>query len=160
MKLGPLTFDQHKGMGQVPYNTNIGYFGFAVLMTPSQFSKLAAPRDFDNSNIDVIKTGIKDGQSIGSPFLSVFMDEGDDESVAKVTAHEGRTRMKAIHELWGDIPVLVHIIPTGGLRARDITVEMVSRFRMNAFPQQRFGKAITGPHFDPMVWLRGHWVSV
>ena len=115
-------------------------------MKPSQFKKLATPRDFkEESNLDDITKLIKNGRAIASPFLDVLFDpKGKKPAIVK--SHEGRTRMEAIYNLYGDIPVLVHIFPSNGLRARNITPQMIDSFKALAIPQKKT-KKLEGPHF-------------
>jgi hypothetical protein len=157
LTLGPLRFDQTDGIGQVPFNGNINYMGFAVLMTPSQFLRLAEQRDFGGwSNLEGIKAAISEGQPIGSPFLQVQFEGAE---TAVVRQHEGRTRMRAIQDLHGEIPVLAHVFPEQGLRARHITLDMIASFRDMAVPQKET-TPVRGPHFEPTVWLQGGWQTL
>lgn len=156
MQIGPLYFDQVRGMGQVPYNQNVAYMGFAVMMTPSQFLNLATTRDFnETSNLTVIKSEIKNGAPLGSPFLTITVDE-DGEKNTVVNGHEGRTRMQAIYELFGDVPVLVHIFPSHGLRARNLTLGLISSCRAVMVPEKQRTPS-RGPHFASTVWWMEQW---
>ena len=46
----------------------------------------------------------------------------------KFTGHEGRNRMVAIDEVYGDVPIEVHLFPRGK-RARNITPDVLKRLR-------------------------------
>jgi hypothetical protein len=144
-----INYDQAKGLGNVPHNQEIKYRGFGVMMRPSQFLKLAAKRDFTpDSNIAYIKKYIKQNKIIGSPFLSIMLNK---KGVAIILSHEGRTRMKAIQEIKGDVPVLVHVF--FDKRAKGTTHDIITAFRQLARPEmdqtmKKPPKAITGPHFS------------
>ena len=154
--VGPVTFDQINGIGQVPYNQDIVHFGFAVLMKPSQFQSLAAPRDFsESSNIEGLVKALKDGKAFGSPFLKITFDKG----IPEVVAHEGRTRVEAIKKVYGpSASVLVHII-VRSIRAKNITLEQIAAFRAEAIPEDA-SKSIKGPFFGDQVWLQGGWKTL
>lgn len=161
MIIGPVNYDQINGMGNVGDNANINYLGFAVLMTPKKFLKLASPRNFseESSGLEGIKKALQENKPIGSPFLSVIFDEKNEKPKSpKIRQHEGRTRMQAIFELYGDIEILVHIFPYGGMRARHITQEMIKGFQNEAISQN--GNMTLGPNFNEKVWLDGHWISI
>ncbi len=118
--------DNIKGKGAVPLNQDVSYFGLAVRMKPSKFLELALPLSrADAASAEGLKQHITSGGKIGSPFLDIqipedWNDEKYDEP-AKVKSHEGRNRMYAIMDLYGDKPVEVHLFFKGGLRARDIS---------------------------------------
>lgn len=159
MKLGPVSYDQVNGIGNVPNNANVKYMGFAVEMLPSRFAMLALSRDFEkqSSSVAGITQAIKDGQPIGSPHLYVVLPHGgredeDDNEYAMVKGHEGRTRMEAIRRLYGDIPVLVHIFPRGGARARHITDEQIASMRQMMCPE-RMTTPMKGPWFGKAYHL-------
>lgn len=159
LTLGPLRFDQRDGLGQVPDNQSVDYRGFAVLMTPRQFLRLAERRDFSlGSGLEPIKAALEDGQPMGSPFLDVLFDE-DGQEPAKVRQHEGRTRMRAVQELYGDIPALVHIFPAQGLRARHLNLDLIAACRMAMVPQKQ-RLPLAGPHFAGTVWWQGGWKAL
>jgi hypothetical protein len=110
-------FDQKNGLGSVPYNQEVSYFGWVMLMKPSEFLKLAAPLK-EGKSVDFLVESLNAGLKIGSPFLSVRLN--DEETKWMVSGHEGRNRCLAIQQLYGDVLIPVHILPKDGLRARDI----------------------------------------
>lgn len=124
--------DNHKGWGAVPDNREIDYFGLRVRMTPKTFLSLAAhlPEDLQASRRD-IEEHLKTGGKIGAPFLKIDTpaewEEGDFQKQAKVTGHEGRNRMWAILNVFGNDPVEVHIFFGYGTRRRHITDAMISQ---------------------------------
>ncbi len=132
--------DNKNGLGSVPYNQDVDYFGMKVMMKPSTFLQLALPLNKPIS-VDHIAKHLKDGGSLGAPFLDVSIppewEEGDISSPAKVTGHEGRNRMLAIQQVEGDDPVEVHIFPKGGMRARDLTPEIVNGLRNGMMNQEK-----------------------
>lgn len=141
--------DNKSGLGAVPYNQDVDYFGMKVMMKPSTFLRLALPLDKPVS-VDHIAQHIKDGGSLGAPFLDVSIppewEEGDTSKPAIVTGHEGRNRMLAIQQVEGDEPVEVHIFPKGGMRARHLTPEIVNGLRSGMMNQAR-NKFIPGDLF-------------
>ena len=124
-KLGTVTIDNRDGLGAVPNNKNVGYLGFTVHMKPSDFLNLNPERGEDKG-IGQVEKHIRSGGSIGSPFLSVDWDtddkSGDLSSSGnwRVTGHEGRARMLALHNMQPDVAVPVHVFPSGGIRARHL----------------------------------------
>lgn len=145
--------DNVRGKGATPYNQDVDYFGLAVKMKPSVFLSLALPiaRD-DASSADSLKQFIADGGKIGSPFLTVALPQewtetGDTTNPAKVTSHEGRNRMIALLELYGDTPVETHLILAGGLRAQNLTPEMIQAMQ-SQLAAEGSGKVVRGPTFN------------
>ncbi len=160
VQIGELTFDQRRGIGEVPDLSSIDYKGFACLMTPSQFIVLAEFRDFHReSSIDYLTTAIQNGEPIASPFLDVVFNENDPMAIPKVRQHEGRTRCEAVRRLYGDIPMLVAVFPSHGLRARHLTLDHIRRFRETCIPQRQTIE-IRGPHCGKIVWLQGGWKTL
>lgn len=148
MKITEIIIDNVKGAGAVPYNADVDYFGLKVLMKPSTFLSLALPLSEAPSK-DGLKKHIKDGGSIGAPFLDITVPpEWDDKNFknsAKIQGHEGRNRMSAVLELEGDSPIEVHLF-FKGYRARNITPEMISKANEGLFAE-RSTRMIHGPLF-------------
>lgn len=141
--------DNKDGLGSVPYNQDVDYFGLRTLMKPSTFLKLALPLGKPTS-VDHIVKHLQSGGSLGSPFLQVDIpqswEDGDFDKVAKVTGHEGRNRMMAIQQVEGDDPVEVHIFPRY-YRNRDMTPKFIKNLNKGLTNQQ--GSAIVkGPLFE------------
>lgn len=156
MKAGPVNYDQKNGLGSVSDGANIKYLGFACFMYPRMFFNLAAHRDFgESSSLDALIEKISEGTAIGSPFLSVNLYD----DVPKVINHEGRTRMKAIETLYPNVPVLVHVFPTGGERARHLSLEVLEKFRMEAIPEKQ-KISIRGPNMSRNVWWLDGWKTL
>jgi hypothetical protein len=143
-----VTIDNVKGAGAVPYNQEIDYFGLRVKMKPSIFLKLALPLGQPHSA--ELEKYIADGGAIGAPFLEIKIpqewDDSDFSKFAQVASHEGRNRMTTIKKLEGDEPVEVHLIPRGGLRARDLTAEFVEKMQEGMYAE-RSTNLISGPLF-------------
>jgi len=153
--LGELHFNQETGKGQVPDNMDVDYKGFAVIMTPRQFHALVAPRTYNDESLAFITDAIKNGEAIGSPFLSILKDK---KGRYRVSGHEGRTRMKAISDVYGQVPVLVHIF-ADWTRAEKLSAEIINAIRNSLIPEKQ-DKALKGPHFGPKVHLKGQWLVV
>lgn len=151
--LGPVSYDQRSGLGNVPDNANVKYLGFAVLMTPDQFLGLVTKRADD---IAYVTQQIENDMPIAAPWLSLRFDKNN---LACVTSHEGRGRCMAIRTLYGNIPILVDCFPDGSLRARHLTIEMIAGFRNKAVVEKsRTTKA--GPNCSEWVyWLDG-WKDI
>jgi hypothetical protein len=118
--------DNVKGVGAVPLNQDVDYFGIAVKMKPSIFLELSHPISrADATSADGLKQHIQSGGKIGSPFLSIDIPtawrDGNYSKPAKVVGHEGRNRMIAVSELFGETEIEVHLFFSGGLRARDVS---------------------------------------
>ncbi len=134
--------DNVDGLGAVPHNQDADYFGMRVLMRPETFLSLASELSRDRADsVDYIKEHLKNGGKIGSPWLDVDIpaawDDGDLTMPAKVVGHEGRNRMYAVLELYGNDPIEVHIFPKGGLRSRDLKPQMRTRMSDSMIPQGR-----------------------
>jgi hypothetical protein len=115
--------NNQSGIGSVPKNQEIDYFGLRVAMRPSTFLKLALPlpnTPQDQESVEYVKQH-KDTEGIGAPFLEIDIPEGwesnDLSKPARVVGHDGRHRMMAILQSEGDDPVEVHLFPLG-LRRR------------------------------------------
>jgi hypothetical protein len=132
-QLFEVKIDNKAGLGSTIYNSNADYFGLKVMMRPSIFLKLASPLRGDAPNNGYITNHLSNGGSIGSPFLDIDIPwewENDDFSTnAKVIGHEGRNRMKAIMEVEGDDPLEVHLFPDGGLKAKELTIDMREKLK-------------------------------
>jgi hypothetical protein len=143
-----VTIDNVKGAGATPYNQEIDYFGLRVKMKPSVFLKLALPLGQEHSA--ELEKYIADGGAIGSPFLEIKIppewDDSDFSKFAQVAGHEGRNRITAIKKLEGDEPIEVHLIPRGGLRARDLTAEFVEKLQEGMYAE-RSTHLVSGPLF-------------
>lgn len=115
-------FDAKDGIGQVPWNQDIDYRGFAVAMTPYEFRKLVPRGNSREKTKEYIIKSLKEGKKIGQPFLQV--DWLEKENIWVVIDHEGRSRTDAIKELYGNNAIMeVHIMPRG-MKARDLTPKM------------------------------------
>ena len=137
--------DNRDGWGAVPWNQEIDYRGLRVKMKPSVFINLAASRNGEPPVPKVVQH-IKDGGAIGAPFLQIFVDE-DDSQIPEVRGHEGRSRMAAILEVHGDVPVEVHLFFQGKVnRNRHITPEFVEKIQRYLISEN--DKMIRGPLFE------------
>ncbi len=141
--------DNYKGAGAVPNNQDVDYFGMRVRVRPSMFLKLALPLDRDDERIERLKEYLQNGGKIGSPFFEIALPdswlEGNFEGLPKIKSHEGRHRMIAIMELWGDDPVETHLFFRGGLRARNLTPDIQRALNEEIISER--GHAVMGPWF-------------
>lgn len=128
-RIGDVTFSASSGFGSVPNNANVDYMGFVGMVKPSTFMALALDDEGQQepTSHDLEKFS-KEGYAIGIPFLSIKFDEKGDE-LPKITGHEGRGRMRMIRRVNGDNPIPVHFFPTGGMRSRDVTRDMVDEVK-------------------------------
>jgi hypothetical protein len=109
------------GIGLFDVGKDVDYLGFKKYYTPSQFLQLATGINFDRSQkaptVDYVKADLEKGEAgrgIGSPFLQVNWNEKAKRWDA--VGHEGRHRMEAIRQVYGEVPVEVHIFPQDGKR--------------------------------------------
>jgi spore germination cell wall hydrolase CwlJ-like protein/DNA invertase Pin-like site-specific DNA recombinase len=142
--------DNVEGLGSVPYNQNVDYFGLRVMMKPSTFLSLALPLNEPRS-VEYIMQHMKNGGALGAPFLYVKIpadwEEGDLMRPASISGHEGRNRMLAIQKLEGDDPVEVHLLLQGGMRARHLNPGMIKELQNGMMNQSR-NRYVTGPLFS------------
>ena len=148
----PILNGDWKAAGTTGFNMDVDYRGFRVMMKPSTYLKLAThlPRD-RASSADGLKQYIQGGGKVASPFLWLqFPDEWRDDDYsqpAHVVGHEGRNRMYAIMELYGDNPIEVHIIPSydrGEFRTRNYVPEMLDALN-KGIKAERTGQLVQGP---------------
>jgi predicted nucleotidyltransferase len=139
------------GVGAVPYNADVDYFGLQVQMRPSMFLKLALPMDpHDPEERKAIAfcKGELNERGFGAPFLNVSVPEaweqGDFSLEARVKGHDGRHRCHAILEKEGDDAVEMHIF-IAQTRRKDITDEMIENLRNGILNQ--LGQFVRGPIF-------------
>lgn len=145
--------DNRSGIGAVPYNQEVDYFGLRVAMRPSTFLKLALPMNNsaeDRASIEHIIQQ-KDTEGIGAPFLNIRIpdawESGDLKQPAKVTGHDGRHRMAAILKSEGDEPVETHLFPAY-LRHRDFEAHPEWIQRLNQIIIGQRGNTVSGPIFQ------------
>jgi len=142
--------DNKEGWGNVPDNSNVDYMGLRVMMKPSTFLKLAAPLSEPTSS-ENIQNHLASGGTIGSPFLIInvpveWADE-DYNTPAKVSAHEGRNRMIAVKNLYGDTPIETHLFFRGGInRNRHINNQIIQQLQNNIY-SEKSKTLINGPLF-------------
>ena len=149
--LNELKIDNKRGLGAVPHNADVDYFGLRTVMRPSTFLKLSLPLDKNSpeerETINHLKKQIND-QGFGAPFLTIAVPEewesGDFSMEAKVRDHDGRHRMYAIQEENNDAPVETHIF-LPHFRRRDITEPIIKQLRNGVLSQN--GHFIGGPIF-------------
>ena len=140
--------DNKDGWGAVPWNQEIDYRGMRVKMKPSVFEKLALSRGGEPA-VDKVVQHIKNGGSIGAPFLQIRVED-DDSQIPEVIGHEGRSRMLAIQDVHGDVPVEVHLFFSGKVnRARHITPEFKEKIQRYLISQNDV--MVRGPLFSESV---------
>lgn len=142
--------DNVNGWGAVPNNQDIDYFGLRVKMKPSTFLKLAAPLS-EPTSTESIQDHLKDSGKIGAPFLDIKTpiewSENNLSEIARVMQHEGRNRMIAIKNLYGDIPTETHLFFRGGInRNRHITPEIIKELNTHLY-SEKSNNLIRGPLF-------------
>lgn len=146
-----LKIDNRHGLGAVPHNADVDYFGLRTVMRPSTFLKLSLPLDKNNpedqATIQHLRQQIND-TGFGAPFLTIAVPEawedGDFSMEARVRDHDGRHRMYAILEEQGDRPVETHIF-LPHFRRRDITDGIIKNLRDGVLSQN--GQYVSGPIF-------------
>jgi len=146
-----LKINNRQGLGAVPHNADVNYFGLQVVMRPSMFLKLSLPLDKNSPDeqetIQHLRKHIND-PGFGAPFLTVVVPEAwesDDFSLeARVRDHDGRHRMYAILDEQGDQPVETHVF-LPHFRRRDITDGIIENLRNGILSQN--GQYVSGPIF-------------
>lgn len=127
-KLKPSDAISGDGLGAMPINRDIDYFGFTKMSNPYRFLKLCTERTYDKEGIKYLMDFIKNGGKVGPPTL--FVEWLKDEKLWMVTGHEGRGRATAIENLYIrgffiDNKMPVHIIPSR-MRSRDMNEEKLN----------------------------------
>jgi len=145
--------NNQSGIGSVPKNQEIDYFGLRVAMRPSTFLKLALPMPNtaqDQEAIEYVKQH-KDSDGIGAPFLEIDIPEGwesgDLSKPARIVGHDGRHRMAAIMQSEGDDPIEVHLFPLG-LRRRHFDANPDWAQELNRVIVGQRGNTVPGPIFS------------
>lgn len=157
----PIDNDVATGIGAVGYNQDVDYFGLRVLMRPSVFHRLTLelPRE-EARSVEWMKEQIRAGRRFGAPilYLEVSPDWTDDDfsKPAIVHGHEGRNRMYASMELYGDEPVETHVFPRG-VRNRHLTSGWVNRINSGLVSERHSrwgdnsGHETRGPLFEKVL---------
>ena len=149
--LTELKIDNRRGLGAVPHNADVDYFGLQVVMRPSMFLKLSLPLDKNSPDeqetIQHLRKHIND-PGFGAPFLTIAVPESwennDFSLEANVRDHDGRHRMYAILDEQGDQPIETHIF-LPHFRRRDITDGIIKNLRNGILSQT--GQYVSGPIF-------------
>lgn len=140
--------DNKNGLGSVPHNMNIDYMGLRVKMSPSVFLKLAAPLGTPTS-VEYIESHLENGGKIGAPFLSIRFpvewEDNDFSELAKIASHEGRNRMIAVRNVYGDTPIETHLFFSGEIRNRHLTPNIISHLNKKIISEN--GNILSGPFF-------------
>jgi hypothetical protein len=135
-KIGKITFSGTSGFGSTPNNANVNYMGFIGFMKPSTFMSLALDDEGQQEETSKdLEKFVEQGYAIGIPFFSIKFSE-DGNTMPKITGHEGRGRMRMVRRVNGDDPIPVHFFPSGGMRSRDITADMVAEVKQGVFAEQ------------------------
>lgn len=141
--------DNVNGIGSVPKNQDVDYFGLRVKMKPSIFLKLAEMLIQKRESLGPIIDHIQSGGAIGAPFLNIAIPDewfnDDFEEPAAVVGHEGRHRMIACQKVFGDEPVEVHLF-FRYLRRRDLTEEFIQELNRGMMNQDEIS-VVSGPLF-------------
>ena len=125
---------QAPGHGWTSVNSDIDYFGVRVLMRPSNYLKLARPLPVPkDSSLQFLRKAVRNQEPLGSSWLNVEWDHRVPSWT--VVGHEGRHRMLAIQMEEGDAPTEVHIKPTGSIRRRHMTPEMLEELKTGIFSE-------------------------
>jgi hypothetical protein len=129
-RVDEVVFSAKHGLGAVPFNQSVYYHGFIGMMKPSVFATLALPDPQSGMrSMDIARLIVK-GYALGIPFLTVKLDPtGDVGDIVRVMGHEGRARMEAIKAATGDEPVPVHMLLSGGLRARHLDAAAIKKIK-------------------------------
>lgn len=143
-----LNYDQQQGIGATSNNQEIDYLGMKCMMKPSTFLKLARNLTNPKQSLQYISDELSKGSPIASPCLTINLQTVNGKIIgknAKIMSHEGRTRMTAIKNLFGDVLVEVHLLFTPNIRARHLTDQIVAELNQGVTNQD--GRYISGPLF-------------
>ena len=126
-KIGNVIYDP-KGLGSVPLQTNVDYMGFTVWMKTWEFLRLN-PKRRDGAEFVSQHFQATEDIEIAPPWLGVKYI-GDEENPTpndywKIYQHEGRGRIGEVEKINPNSLVPVHIFPSGGMRAKHLTRQMV-----------------------------------
>jgi len=93
----------HEPLGMVPLQSksDVEYRGLIGLITPRKFQYLAAQPTGGLSNVEGLKEEMSKGTPIAPPWLDIKIDDGR----CVVRGHEGRNRVEAAKQLYGNDPV-------------------------------------------------------
>lgn len=124
----PIKWSRDEGLGAVPNQQTVDYFGFTVEMEPREFLALAGRAESrwpHSSSVEQEVSGlfnaVRKGAALGPPFLSVRWYPN--AKVWGVIEFEGRKRAEVAREM-GEADIPVDIFPRDGIRARHLTAEM------------------------------------
>lgn len=144
-----VVIDNKHGVGSVPKNQDVDYFGIRVNMKPSVFLKLALPLKETKSSLSMLINHVSLGGAIGAPFLNISLPqewlEHNFDQPATVTGHEGRHRMLAIEGVFGDQPVETHLF-FPGLRKRHLTDQIIDELNRQLVNENQT-QLVSGPLF-------------
>ena len=148
-----VVYDNEKGIGNIPLNryNNASYRGWVCYMQPCVFLALT-PGFTARDSLAFLIEAIKQKQAIATPFLRIDKDKN------QIDDHEGRHRMTAIKEVYGDVEVPVQM-SFNRIRARDLTLDDIRRVR-SGVRKQNSRTMIKGPLFGNKIDFQGEWVSL
>lgn len=147
-----IRFDNVYGEQCIGDAQNMAYMGVYVLMLPSQFLAVV-PQDHIRS-IDYM-AGIEG--PYGSPYLEISYPE-DEDDVPFVREHEGRSRMSAILQKHGDVPVPVCLFLRMNrylFRAREVEPEWIEKIARGVMREKEEGRPpllVPGPVIEQAVY--------
>jgi len=118
-----IVWDRQKGIGNVPNQQELDYFGFERNMKPSEFRKYVPKGVWNKDTKSFLASETSKGKTVAPPFLKVEWDKKN--KAWRVSNHEGRSRADYSEELNADADIPVSMLPVG-MRAKDITPEMRS----------------------------------
>ena len=147
-RVGSITFSAANGLGAVPFNQSVYYHGLVVECRPSRFLELALPHEEERHETarEIVKL-VKQGYALGIPWFDISLrDVEEHDGHPRITGHEGRGRMLAIKELIGDVAVPVHLILTGGMRARHLGEKHITAIKEAVYSQD--GKKLIASPFS------------
>jgi len=119
--IGPEGIFSPDGIGSIPLQIGNAY-GMNRKMKPSEY--LSYVPEVSHSTSEGIESAMREGKVFANPVLFVAWDGKN--KVWNNTQHEGRNRMLAFQNIYGDIPVDVRLVFDNGLRANNVTMEMGS----------------------------------
>ena len=131
-------YDQKNGAGTTKEGENPLYNGFIGYMKASTFLSLCQMQgaNANDRTTKGLKKYIQKGGTIASPSLTYNVQE------QQIVGHDGRHRVLAIMDLYGDSLIQVYIKLANGLRGRTVNSDLIDAF--NEYCTAENGKTVTG----------------
>jgi len=132
-------------MGSCSNNSNVRYRGFAVVMQPHTFLQLVLPLSTNEQRTKSLQGLTRGALDPGWGPPTLYMDAVPGYPL-QIVGHEGRHRCNVWSKLCDDTLLLVHVIPSGEMRARHVTDTLLQQLQSGVVSER--STFIFGPLFD------------